>query len=523
MRLLAAPSIFRAARGLTATLVVAALVAAVLSGSGVGGAAALDGPTLSPGQAVAERSLARAQAMLGDPRARVAAPRASTLTPPAGDATLALRDLQQRRAQLPRTERRKADKLLERPSTPALAQNSIAVIHGTSGPGLDPAYPARVLATVTQVAQTYVDAGYRAPLPDGVLGGDARIDIYLADLAGSGAYGYCTSDQAPAKGSNARWAFCVLDDSYEELKGTSTATQILQVTTAHEFFHAVQYAYDSLEDGWFLESTAVWAEDQVYDDVNDNVQYAPYSPLARPRSSLDYFDTNGFRQYGSWLFFRWLSERFPAVQGGLPVIVRQFLEAADSTQGAASDAYSMQAISRVLRQDKLPIDKAFARFADANRRPRAFYSEAAANSYPRAPLAQKFTLSPRRRAASGKPLVIDHLASATTRFVPQKLRNNAFRLRIRVDLADKVTDPMAVVSTYRRKGAVKTKLVKLDKRGNGGYRTPFSTKRVRAVEVTLVNASTRYTKCYQVGVTYSCYGKPVDDGLVGRVRASVVR
>ena len=45
------------------------------------------------------------------------------------------------------------------------------------------------------------------------------------------------------------------------------------MTAAHEFFHAVQFAYDAADDQWFMESTATWMEDEIYDDVNDNLQY----------------------------------------------------------------------------------------------------------------------------------------------------------------------------------------------------------------------------------------------------------
>ncbi|MCY7396549.1 MAG: hypothetical protein LH468_10425 [Nocardioides sp.] len=522
MRLTAASLITRPVRGPVATVLAGSLLTALLVAL-TGPVATADPEASSPARERAEQALSQAQALLSPPTARPGpAPRASTTAgPPRGDATLALRELQLREGDLSRADQRRASDLLDRPSTPVLAENGVAVVHGNVDQ-VAVGYAAQVLATITQVHQTYVGAGYRAPLPDGSLGGDPRIDIYLADLAPSTAYGYCTSDQPLPRGSSARWAFCVLDNSYTGYPG-GAPTQLLQVTAAHEYFHAVQYAYDSLEDGWFLEGTAAWAEDQVYDDVDDNLQYAPFSPLAGPRFSLDIFDPGGFRQYGAWFFFRWLSERFPTSQGGMPVIVRQFLEAADSTRGPGADKYSTQAVSHVLKQYRLPIDEAFARFADANRRPRAFYSEARANKYPTAPLAQKITLSPGRRAATGKQLAIDHLASATTRFVPQRLTSKRFMLRVQVDLADRRTSPAAVVSTYSRKGPVKTKLVTLDRRGNGAYRTPFSSRKVRAVEVTLVNASTRFTNCYQVAVTYSCYGKPVDEGLRARVRATVLR
>ena len=76
---------------------------------------------------------------------------------------------------------------------------------------------------------------------------------------------------------------------------------LLKVTAAHEFFHAVQFAYDIGEDGWFMESTATWMEEHVYDAINDNLQYLATSPLAQPLIPLD--QTSGLRVYGAWIFW----------------------------------------------------------------------------------------------------------------------------------------------------------------------------------------------------------------------------
>lgn len=511
------------------------VLAGVLSGAlglslavGLSAAPAPAAPEPPAARSAAQQALARAEALLRPGSARRgdawSAARESAARESAGrgtDATLVLRDLQQQRGALTRAERRRADDLLARPATSPLAANQVAVVHGTLGPGLSAAYAEQVLATVTQVYRTYVGAGYRAPLPDGALGGDARLDIYLDDLTPTGAYGYCTSDQPPPRGTSARWAFCVLDDSYVGYPG-GNPTELLQVTAAHELFHAVQFAYDSLEDGWFLEGTAAWAEDVVYPGIDDNLQYLPFSPLAGPRAPLDLFDPEGFRQYGAWVFFRWLSERFPATEGEMPIVVRQLLEAADSTGGPRNDRYSTQAVKQVLKQYGLRFEKAFALFADANRRPRTTYAEARANDYPTAPLAQRITLAPSRRTALGRLVRLDHLTSATTRFVPRGLGDRA-RLRVRIDLAERRTSPTAVVSTYRRGGGVRTRVVRLDARGDAVVQAPFGTGAVRAVEVTVANASTRFADCYQVGVSYSCFGKPVHDDQPARLRATVLR
>ena len=55
----------------------------------------------------------------------------------------------------------------------------------------------------------------------------------------------------------------------------------IRVTVAHEFFHAIQYGYTNWDDQWWEENTAVWMEDEVFDQINDYLHYlgAPYDDL----------------------------------------------------------------------------------------------------------------------------------------------------------------------------------------------------------------------------------------------------
>ena len=198
------------------------------------------------------------------------------------------------------------------------------------------------LTTMTNVHETYVGAGYRPPKPDGIRGGDARTDIYLADIGQDGLYGYCTSDE-PDSNRWDRWAYCVLDNDYDPDEfPTNTPLENMRVTAAHEYMHAVQYAYDAFEDGWFMEATATWAEDELFDNVDDNVQYLPSGPLGKPRVPLDLSTTPHW--YGDWIFFRYLTERFPTEVGGMPSLVRDMWQRADAIPGAG-DEYSLQAVS----------------------------------------------------------------------------------------------------------------------------------------------------------------------------------
>ena len=122
--------------------------------------------------------------------------------------------------------------------------------------------------------------------------------------------------------------YCVLDNNYARSQyGSANFLNPLRVTAAHEFFHAIQFAYDVDEDLWFMEGTATWVEDEVYPTINDNRQYLAYSPIRYPRCSADY--TSGLHRYGSWILFRFASEYLHN-----RAIVRRMWEAADSAADA---------------------------------------------------------------------------------------------------------------------------------------------------------------------------------------------
>ena len=113
--------------------------------------------------------------------------------------------------------------------------------------------------------------------------------MFLGDIAREGLYGYCSPDGAqPDNGDGRAPAFCVLDNDYARSQYGIAPINALRVTAAHEFFHAIQFAYDVYEDLWFMEGTATWVEDEVYDKINDNYQFLSDSPIRYPRRSVDY-------------------------------------------------------------------------------------------------------------------------------------------------------------------------------------------------------------------------------------------
>ena len=303
------------------------------------------------------------------------------------DATLALRNLWLLKDSLSPAERAVAEKLAGRPSKPSTVGNDNLLIHYDQAE-LGTGYTVNdALASLTYVADTYAGSGYRRPKPDGTKGGDARIDIYLDSLE-PGLYGYCTTDQKKLEkpGHYDVWAYCVLDNDYAGFT-SHTPLQNLQVTAAHEYYHATQFAYDIADDPWFLEATATWAEDELYDDVNDNFQYLQDSPITHPTKSMDTFKNGAVFHYGVWNFFRYLSEAFPTKTGAMPDLLLKMWQYADSSKGPRKDKYSTEAIDKALKKaGKVRLSEMFANYSAATRVTRTVFNEGAATGYPVKPL-----------------------------------------------------------------------------------------------------------------------------------------
>ncbi len=445
------------------------------------------------------------------------------------DMTLMMRDLRLGLDDLSAADRKTAERVLARPtdgsvpigspypsgSNPTFvcpSGQSFCVHYATAGSHApsDPTWVTKTVNTTTNVWNRVVtQGGYRAPLADGTSpshGPDGKLDVYISALP-SGLYGYCTSDD-PSTTSYRVSAFCVVDNDYAGFP-VNTPLENLQVTVAHEFFHAVQYAYDWSEDGWLLEGTAAWVEDEIYDAVNDNRQYLSASPLSEPYIPLDTYGDG--RQYGNWIWWRFLGERYPGESGtGLPVVLRDVLTRMSGSSPTSPGAYSTQAMAGALAARGSSVPKAYSQFAVVNRTPARFYEEGRA--YHPAPLAVRYRLTNRtERSVAGMQW---HLTNDTVRVTPGSNLKKGWRLRVRVDLPPRAYGYRAAVAVYPKAGGKNVTYLPVSAAGKRTAYVGFNSLRIRFVEVTLVNASTRYT-CWQ-GSVYACQGAPKDDSRTTR-------
>ncbi len=352
--------------------------------------------------------------------------------------------------------------------------------------------------------------GYRAPARDGRRGGDGRFDVYLKELGGQGVYGYCAPERRVAGAPRQASGFCVLDNDFARAQFGRRPVQSLRVTAAHEFFHALQFAYDFGEDPWLLESTATWMEERFADGVDDNRAYLRFGQLGRPDVPLDLFEPSGYAHYGNWTFWEYLSDRF-----GRDVVRAVWRRA--GTGGGLPDDYSTRALRRVLA-DAGGLPRLFAAYSAGNTVPGRTYPEGAV--YPRA----STTL---RRLSAARPRTelttrIDHLTSRSVLLRPQRsLRGGGWRLTIKVKAPDAVRSPAAHLIVSRADRSRQRRPIRLNRTGYGVVTLPVGRRTPRTVTVTLANASTRY-RCDR-GTTLACQGRPRDDAQPFTLKAFVAR
>jgi len=494
----------------------------------------------------AEYALERALTLF---RPSLVARRFGQVAPPtARSATIILRDLAVRQDDLSESDRGAADALLARPTdggrdpfavkyrdakskrscTPDVCIHYVIkgkhkVAETDSNGNGRPDY----VDTVRRVAQHEVwaheidEMGFREPKDDGRSsnnGGNGKLDIYLADLGGLpvALYGYCASDDPNLKFSSSyrfsdMSAYCVYDNDYRPGQFPSqTPLANLQVTAAHEFFHAVQFGYDIFEDLWILENSAVWMEDEVYPDINDNLQYLSESSMRRPFVSLDF--GAGFFEYGNFIFWKHASERFGRS------FTKKVWNRADGARGGP-DQYSLEAVRSTIER-RSAFGKVFVDFAMANFLPELYYAkgdlyEAETGG---APLAKKVTLTKSRRSTATVKRKLDHLANLYFGFKPGRGVKPGARLKIDVDGPGARSKPKATLLALNGSDVVAEKSVALNAKGIGSTRVPFG--KVTRVLLILTNASTRYKKCFtDFSSPYSCAGKPVDQRKAFSLRA----
>lgn len=146
--------------------------------------------------------------------------------------------------------------------------------------------------------------GYLPVPPDG----DGLYDIYLLRI---GAYGLTVREGVGDSSWNDYSSYIQIHCNFDgfpnndDPEGRVVGAQ--KVTCAHEYYHAVQLAYDGLEDIWWMECSATFFEEVSYPEVNDNYNYLGYF-YNYPDTSLTV--STGLHMYGSFVWPQFLTKKF---------------------------------------------------------------------------------------------------------------------------------------------------------------------------------------------------------------------
>ena len=169
---------------------------------------------------------------------------------------------------------------------------------------------------VQQVADTFefaytayqVTYGYRPPPV-------APYHVYLRSLAALRIYGQTTtSTPAPSAGYPYAYnSFIEIDKDFTNAIYTRIAVPLdsLQITSSHEFHHAIQFGYNIFFDVWYAEATSQWYEGELYPLIRQLYGYVP-AWFSNSTKRLDLaVDANAVATgagYGRWIFNRYLAE-----------------------------------------------------------------------------------------------------------------------------------------------------------------------------------------------------------------------
>jgi hypothetical protein len=335
-------------------------------------------------------------------------------------------------------------------------------LHSTLGDGV-PDY----IRTMDQIFEhayqvENVQLGWHAPKGDGARGGGVnKVDVYVKDVGGQGIFGYSAPDGGQT--GHSQFAYLVMDNDYRHAQFPRYTSYLapMEVTAAHEYNHVLQFGYDVFQDTWFLEATAVWMEDRVYDGVNDYVSYVrPWTHLTQVPlthyNELDGADPLNAKAYGDAVWSRWLDVHFG------PELIRSAFERSVGTNPVS---FAPAAYDAALRARGSSFFDAFTRFAADSAEWRSAagpFGDRDASMWPDVQRASGRTLAPGRKGISGH---LDHTAYALVDVAP----THDARVKLVGSLARGTAGALALVGREgsATAGAVRGVLTRLPHGGPG--------------------------------------------------------
>lgn len=227
--------------------------------------------------------------------------------------------------------------------------------------------------------------GLREPVSDAILGGandggDDLFDVYLVDFAGRGDGAY-RQDACRSERPSECTGFMLQENDFRDY-GYPSLEVAIRILASHEYFHAVQAAYDADQDVVFSEGTAVWATERFDVSLADFEGFIG-AFLERPDRPLNVVSGGvvDAKSYGTAIFFQFLTERYD------PLAVPSLLEdVADGANGVADPEWFTDLDPWLQRRYGVSFADALSEFAVWNlylrERANAAWSYDRGNSYP---------------------------------------------------------------------------------------------------------------------------------------------
>lgn len=256
------------------------------------------------------------------------------------------------------------------------------------------------------------ELGFDRPPPDFGAGGNEKYDIYVTDIIGI-TVAEDPTDYYP--GRPAYTAYSFIGHDLRTQHNPNDPLPFLKATCSHELFHAFQIAYRAFPSDnpyWWYELTANWAEERVFDDINEIYYYLPEYFLKVDRSI---YLTGGSHMYGAWVLAEYLSEKY-----GDDIIKTIFSKLINYEN-------SISAINAVLAEMNLNINDCFAEFTRWNyftgNRWRHGYFEEGAYFPVSVPISITHTIYP--TGVIETPKSVENLGCAYIEFIkPNQLKAN---------------------------------------------------------------------------------------------------
>ncbi len=153
------------------------------------------------------------------------------------------------------------------------------------------------------------ELGFNEPPSDYGLGGGDEIDCYITNFgAVTGTYGMAYPDTGNVLLNKPVSAHIYIDNDFAESVYPTHGYDALKITTAHEFFHVVQFGYIYTRTIlWWAEQTAVWMEQRAWPDIEDYFTYIDDFMLY-PDISLS--NSIGNFEYGAGIWPMYLSKTY---------------------------------------------------------------------------------------------------------------------------------------------------------------------------------------------------------------------